>query len=118
MTRTAETSADRDQDHSEIRIDRLLGRQVLAANGRPAGRLEEFRAERRDDDYVITEYVIGLVGLAARFGVAVRALIGSPSGGYIARWDQLDLSNAETPRLTCSVDELRRLDTESKPSGY
>jgi hypothetical protein len=26
--------------------------------------------------------------------------------GRVARWDQIDLSNAERPRLTCSIDEL------------
>jgi hypothetical protein len=71
--------------------------------------LEEFRAEMRDGECIITGYVIGLAGLAARLGVGVRALFGLPSAGYIARWDQIDLSNAEMPRLTCSVDELQQL---------
>lgn len=111
MTRAAEESAPQERDH--IRIDRLLGRQVVAANGRPAGRLEEFRTDMRDGECVITAYVIGLagLGLAARFGVGVRALIGLPAVGYVARWDQIDLSNADVPRLTCSVDELEKLGT-------
>ena len=96
----------------EVRIDRLLGRQVVAANGRPAGRLQEFVVEIRDNQWVITGYVIGLAGLAARFGVGARALIGLPSAGYLARWDQIDLRNPDTPRLTCPIDELQKLNGE------
>jgi hypothetical protein len=96
----------------EVRIDRLLGRQVVAANGRPAGRLEEFRAEIRDGEWIITEYVLGLAGFAARLGGSVRAFFNLPSIGYVARWDQIDLSNVETPRLTCSVDELQKLGSD------
>jgi hypothetical protein len=108
MTATGEDSAGELKPH-ELRIDRLLGRQVLAANGRPAGRLEEFRAERRDGSYVIVEYIIGAAGLAERLGGVARGLFGLRSTGYVARWDQIDFSNVETPRLTCPVDELRRL---------
>jgi hypothetical protein len=110
MTKTAAKAAERNQ--FEVRIDRLLGRQVVAANGKPAGRLEEFRAEIRDGECIITGYVIGFAGFAARLGVGVRALFNVPSAGYAARWDQIDLSNAETPRLTCSVDELQKLGAE------
>lgn len=108
MTATGEDSASALKPH-ELRIDRLLGRQVLAANGRPAGRLEEFRAELRDGHCVITEYVIGSAGLIERLGVAARGLFGLPGRGYVARWDQIDLSNLETPRLTCPVEDLQKL---------
>ena len=110
MTKPAANAAERNQ--IELRIDRLLGRPVVAANGRPAGRLEEFRAEIRDGECVITGYVIGLAGFAARLGVGVRALVNVPSAGYLARWDQIDLSHAETPRLTCSIDDLQKLGAE------
>ena len=108
MTATAEDSANELKRH-ELRIDRLLGRQVVAANGRPAGRLEEFHAEVRDGTCVITEYVIGSAGLLERLGVAARGLFGLPSQGYVARWDQIDFSNVEVPRLTCRVEELQKL---------
>jgi hypothetical protein len=93
----------------EVRLDRLVGRRVLGLNNRPAGRLEEFRAELRGRGCVITEVVIGGGGLLERLGVGVKLLFGRPLGGRIARWDQLDLSNPERPRLTCSFDELREL---------
>ena len=111
MTVTREDSANDLKPH-ELRIDRLLGRQVLAANGRPAGRLEEFRAELRDGSCVITEYVIGSAGLIERLGVAARGLVGLSRQGYVARWDQIDFSNVETPRLTCPVEELQKLSEE------
>ena len=53
MTATAEDSSNELYPH-ELRIDRLLGRRVLAPNGRPAGRLEEFRAEVRDGQCIVT----------------------------------------------------------------
>jgi sporulation protein YlmC with PRC-barrel domain len=108
MTETDEDSANELKPH-ELRIDRLLGRQVLAANGRPVGRLEEFRAEIRDGNCVITEYVLGSAGLIERLGVAAKGVFGLPRQGYVARWDQIDFSNLEAPRLTCPVEELERI---------
>ena len=94
---------------TELRIDRLLGRQVLAANGHSVGRLEEFRAEILDGNCVITGYVIGSAGLIERMGIVARSLFGLSRKGYVARWDQIDFSNVETPRLTCPVEELEKL---------
>ena len=94
---------------SEMRLDRLLGRAVLARNNHSVGRLEEFRAEMRDGGCVITEFVIGVAGLFERLGVGVRLLFGRRIGGYVARWDQIDLTDPEHPRLTCPIDELRAL---------
>jgi len=113
MTATGEDSAN-ELKSRELRLDRLLGLQVLAANGRPAGRLEEFRAEVRDGNCVITEYVLGAAGLLERLGVVARGVFGLPRQGYVARWDQLDLKNPEQPRLTCPVEELERLSARRK----
>jgi hypothetical protein len=93
----------------ERRLDRLLGRRVFAVNNRPIGRLEEFRAERHGDDYVITDYVIGVGGLVERLGVGVRLIFGRAGGGYLAHWDQIDLTDPDCPRLRCPVTDLRRL---------
>jgi hypothetical protein len=93
-----------------MRLDRLLGREVYAANHRRLGRLEEFRAEPRGGEWVVTEYVVGAAGLLERLGVSVRLVLGWPRpGGYLVRWDQMDLSHPDRPRLTCSVDALQRL---------
>ena len=92
-----------------VRLDRLVGREVYTANHRRLGRLEECRAERRGTSWAITEYVIGAAGLMERLGLGVRAVVGvSRPTGYIARWDQLDLSNPAHPTLTCAVESLQR----------
>ena len=82
-----------DSPATEVRLDRLLGRQVLTANHRPLGRLEEFRAERHGEQCTLTDYVIGAAGLLERLGIGVTLLFGRPGGGYVARWDQLDISD-------------------------
>ena len=92
-----------------LRLDRLLGREVYAGNSRRLGRLEEFRAERRGTNWIITEYVVGTAGVVERLGLGVRLILGfSRRRGYVVRWDQLDLTDADRPRLTCSVADLRR----------
>jgi hypothetical protein len=91
-----------------LRLDRLIGRPVLTANNRRLGRLEDCRAERRGTVWVVTEWVIGPAGVLERLTLGARLLLGARRRAYIARWDQLDLSNPERPRLTCVVDALRR----------
>ena len=91
------------------RLDRVIGREVYAANNRRIGRLHEIRAERRGSTWVITEYVIGAAGLIERLGLGVRLVLGfERPTGYFARWDQVDFSNPRRPTLTCAVAELRR----------
>jgi hypothetical protein len=96
-----------DTRRREVRVGGLLGRRVLAANNRSIGRLEEFRVEKRDAGWVVSEYLIGVGGLAERLGVGVRLLFGRRVGVRVARWDQLDISDPYHPRLTCPVGELR-----------
>jgi len=91
----------------EVRLDLLLGREVLAGNNHRVGRLEEFRAEVRDGRCVVTEMVIGVAGLLERLGLGVQMILGKKGGGYVARWDQIDLSDPIHPRLTCSIADLR-----------
>ena len=92
----------------EVQVELLLGRRVLAANGRSIGRLEEVRAERHGAGCTVTEYVIGPAGLAERLSARLfpRLLLGTRHG-FIARWDQIDLSDPRHPRLLCSVEELQ-----------
>jgi hypothetical protein len=94
-------------DSREVRLDRLLGRQVLARNNQPMGRLEEFHAEKRGGGCVVVGFAIGVAGLVERLGLGVKLLFGARGGGYVARWDQIDLSDPEHPRLTCEVEELQ-----------
>jgi hypothetical protein len=92
-----------------LRLDRLVGREVHTAAKARVGRLEEFRAVRRGNTWVVTDFVIGAAGLMERLGLGLRQILGMKrAGGYVARWDQLDLSDPDHPRLTCAVEELRR----------
>lgn len=95
--------------HRELHLDRLLGREVRAKNNQSVGRIEEFRAEKQGRDWVVVEYVIGAAGLFERLGVGLKLLFGRHGGGHVVRWDQLDISDPERPRLTCSVQDLRKL---------
>ena len=98
-----------------VRLDRLLGRCVLAANNRSIGRIEEFRAERQGSDWVVVAYAIGGGGLWERLGVGARLLFRMRTGGgYLARWDQVDVSNPDVPRLRCHLDELQKLSPRAR----
>lgn len=95
---------------SECRVELLLGRKVRADDGGIVGRIEELLAEREHDYYVVTEFHLGPSALIE--ALAVRHLGFTVPGrvhGYRVRWDQLDLSDPEHPRLTCSVEELERI---------
>jgi hypothetical protein len=94
---------------NEVRLDRMLGRTVLTGNNRSAGRVEEFRAELHGTGCAITGVVIGPAGMLERLDVGVRLLFGRALSGYVARWDQMDFSDPETPRLKCRVEELQKL---------
>jgi hypothetical protein len=108
MTRTAAKSAGAGAA-TEIAVDRLIGRQVISVNNRRIGRLEEVRVEKQGADFVVTDYVIGRAGLLERLGVAFKLLFGASRGGYLARWDQVDVSDPRRPRLRCTLEELRRM---------
>jgi hypothetical protein len=90
-------------------LDRMLGRNVLAPNGRRIGRLEEFRSQREGQGWTVTECVIGAAGLWERLGLGARLLIGRKPRGFIARWDQLVFDDDRPVRLTCRLEELRSL---------
>jgi sporulation protein YlmC with PRC-barrel domain len=81
----------------------LLGRRVVDAKGEPVGRIEEVRAERRGDDLEIAEYLLGPGALRQRLAMTFRR---GPRP-IAVRWDQMDISDPEHPRLTCDVREVR-----------
>ena len=88
----------------EIYAELLLGRNVIALNGRAVGRIEEMRVGDHAD---ITEFHIGRTALLERLAMP---LVGrGKRTGYRVPWDKLDLSDPMRPRLKCTVDELKRL---------
>lgn len=95
---------------SELRLEHLVGRRVYDADDRVIGRLEEFRAEREAGYWVVTRYHIGPAALLER--LAVRHLGVSWRGrprGYEAQWDQIDLADADHPRLTVPLEDLKAI---------
>jgi hypothetical protein len=93
---------------TELRVERLLGRSVQRVDGTVAGRLEECRATREGEAWVVTEFDIGRAALLERLAVRHFGwLPGMGAAGYRARWDQIDLSDPDHPRLTVPLEELR-----------
>ena len=94
----------------EAHVERLLGRQVVDAQGRRVGRIEEIRVERQGPEWVVHSYVLGVDGLLERLaaGSIAVALLG-PLAVRRRRqtlgWDELDLSDPERPRLRPARDE-------------
>ena len=94
--------------HAEL----LLGKKVLALDGQSIGRLEEIWTQTNRGHFFVSEFLVGSYAVLERLaawsiGRAVLRLFGAKRDeGYRIRWDQLDLSDPERPRLLCGVDEL------------
>ena len=104
--------------HAEL----LLGRKVLALNGQSIGRLEEIRTRTSRGYFFVSEFLVGSYAVLERLaawsiGRAVLRVLGAKrQEGYRIRWDQLDLSDPQQPRLICSVDELMPLTDGQYPT--
>jgi hypothetical protein len=93
----------------EVKIDRLLGRHVIAPDGRRVGRIEELRAHREGQGWAVTGFVIGAAGLWERLGLGARLVIGRGPRGRVAKWDQVLFEDDGPIRLTCDVSQLQTL---------
>ncbi|HEY6216681.1 MAG TPA: hypothetical protein VIW74_08430 [Pyrinomonadaceae bacterium] len=102
----------------QLHVELLLGEKVLAMNGLPLGRLEEIRTEINRGHFYVTEFLVGSYAYLERFaawriGRALLRVFGARrKEGYRIRWDQLDLSDPQRPKLMCEVDELLPLRRE------
>ena len=96
----------------EVRAELLLGRKVLGPGGRVDARIEEIVLEPRGEDYVVREYLTGPEGFLEEimdFAVGVPLLRWIPLLGRRIRrrpirWEWLDLSDPECPRLQSPSD--------------
>jgi sporulation protein YlmC with PRC-barrel domain len=100
-----------------LHLERLLGREVIDIDGKNAGRIEEFRAEERDGETVITHYLLGREGLWQRLsisGLAYSALIPLGARRGVAThkvpWDKMDLSDPKHPKLRYRKDDVEVVD--------
>lgn len=102
----------------QLHVELLLGEKVLAMHGLPLGRLEEIRTEINRGHFYVTEFLVGSYAYLERFaawriGRALLRVFGARrKEGYRIRWNQLDLSDPQRPKLMCEVDELLPLRRE------
>ena len=104
----------RPRERNEVRLELLLGRQVVDADGVRIGRIEEVLAERAGDELLVTEYLIGSYGLFKRLsifhiGVGLLRYLGGRAHSakpHRIPWEKLDLTDEQHPRLTCTIDAL------------
>jgi hypothetical protein len=90
-----------------LHLELLLGRAIVDANGKKVGRIEEAVAQKIDGEWVVTEFLCGRFGAMERFsihhlGSTLMHLLGATgTSGKPQRikWNELDLSDPEHPRL-------------------
>jgi sporulation protein YlmC with PRC-barrel domain len=109
---------------NECRLESLLGRRVLDAEGKLVGRIEEVVAEYRDGDYLVREFHVGRFAVFERLGGGMLGsgllrLIGGNRvyDGYVIPWKLMDLSDVDHPRATIARDELPRMNDTAHPSS-
>ena len=106
----------------QLHVELLLGEKVFALNGQSIGRLEEIRTQVNRGHFFVSEFLVGKYAVFERLatwriGRAVLGVLGvGRRGGYRIRWDQLDLTDPQHPRLLCDVDDLMPLQKERYPS--
>jgi hypothetical protein len=106
-------------ERNELRADLLLGTKVRSLDGATVGRIEELRAEREHSYWVVTEFHLGPTALIER--LAVRHLGWTLPGrvhGYRVRWDQIDLTDPDHPRLTCATDDLEHIGAPRRSKSH
>jgi hypothetical protein len=101
----------------EIQVQHLLGKKARDAEGRIVGRIEELLVENRDGEFVVTEYHLGPAAVIERIAGAagqlplLKHIPRGPRVVYCVRWDQMDLSDLDHPRVTVRSDQLERRTT-------
>jgi hypothetical protein len=91
----------------ELRVELLTGRKVVDRNGKKIGRIEEIVAEYRGTELIVREVHLGRRGFVERF--SLREIFGArmrDKAPTKLRWENLDFSDPEHPRLKVSIDEL------------
>ena len=98
----------------EAHVEHLLGRRVRDPDDCIVGRLEEFRVDIVDGDYVITEFHIGGAAVFERIAAFVTQLpflryIPFARKGYRVSWETLDLSDPRSPRTRVPRAQLQQM---------
>lgn len=94
---------------SELQLELLVGRVVHDTNGRRVGRIEDVRAEIHDGELLAPEFVVGVRGVLERMALSFSSMFVGISGKVVAvPWELMDLSDAKSPRLRCTLEELEK----------
>ena len=91
----------------QLHLELLLGREVVDANGKKVGRIEEAVAEKRNGEWIVKEFLVGTFGIMERFsihhfgGTILRRFgaTGTSPSAQRVRWNDIDFSDPEHPRL-------------------
>jgi len=104
-----------------IHLERLLNKKVRDSTGRKAGRIEEVRARVSEQGCVVEAYLLGRAGLLSRLSIPdVTLLLLNFAGTYGNRtdttvpWDQMDLTDPRHPKLKCTLEELKAMQTKKE----
>jgi hypothetical protein len=89
----------------EIHVELLVGKKVHAQDGRIAGRVEEIVVRREGLRRVVDEIHLGPYALLER----LSAPLVQRARGWRVRWEQIDLSDPEHPRLRVPLSEIMPL---------
>ena len=89
----------------ELHVELLSGRKVVDRNGKKVGRIQEIVAEYRGNELVVEEIHVGRIGFAERFSLAFAARIHNKNPEKL-RWEDVDFSDPEHPRLKVAIEEL------------
>ncbi|AFT89502.1 hypothetical protein [Paraburkholderia phenoliruptrix] len=100
---------------TQLNIELLLGREVRSRDGKRLGHIEAIHAVRDGESWIISEFHIGPDALLERLAVGLlprrlREMLQhrrDPRRHRLA-WDQMDLSDARHPRLTCDEASLQK----------
>jgi sporulation protein YlmC with PRC-barrel domain len=89
----------------ELHVELLTGRKVVDRNGKKVGRIEEIVAEYRGSELIVEEVHVGRRGFAERFSLRGIGRLRDKTPAKL-RWEDLDFSDPEHPRLKVAIDEL------------
>ena len=92
-----------------VRVELLAGRRVYDSDGRVAGRIHSIHIERDGAQCIVREYLLGTSAWLTRLGITTMRLFGWSRfrEPVRVRWDLLDLSDPDRPRLRCRVADLQ-----------
>ena len=87
----------------ELHVELLCGRKVVDRNGKKVGRIEEIVAEYQGADLVVHEVHLGRRGFFERFSIYSGTHDRTPTR---LRWEDIDFTDPEHPRLKVGIEEL------------